>query len=78
MIVMRIVFQPRNFGPPLLEGPKAPERAGPHVTSGYQLVLHAAYYFDMFSMGVFTTRHLQTTGRLVQKLNVCIVDYPKG
>ena len=29
MIVMHLVFQPRNFGPPLLEGPKAPEQAGP-------------------------------------------------
>ena len=31
------------------------------------------YYFDMLSMGVCTTRHWQTTGRLVQELNVCTV-----
>ena len=27
--------------------------------------------FDIFSMGAFTTRHWQTSGRLVQELNVC-------
>ena len=32
-----------------------------------------ACFLDMFTMGVFTTRHLQTSGRLVQELNVCTV-----
>ena len=32
-----------------------------------------AYYFDMLSMGVCTTSHWQTSGRLVQELNVCTV-----
>ena len=31
------------------------------------------YYFDMLSVGVCTTRHCQTSGRLVQELNVCTV-----
>ena len=30
-------------------------------------------FFDMLSMGVCTTRHWQTSGRLVQELNVCTV-----
>ena len=34
-----------------------------------------AYLFDMVSMGVCTTRHLQTSGRRVQELNVCTVGY---
>ena len=29
--------------------------------------------FDMFSMGVYTSWHWQTSGRLVQELNVCTV-----
>ena len=32
-----------------------------------------AYFFDMLSMDVCTTRHWQTSGRLVQELNVCTV-----
>ena len=32
-------------------------------------------FFDMLSMGVCTTRHCQTSGRLVQELNVCTVDW---
>ena len=31
------------------------------------------YCFDMLAMGVFTTMHRQTSGRLVQELNNCIV-----
>ena len=30
-------------------------------------------FFDMLSMGDFTTRLWQTTGRLVQELDVCTV-----
>ena len=30
-------------------------------------------FFDMLFMGVCTTRHWQTSGRLVKKLNVCTV-----
>ena len=30
-------------------------------------------FFDMLSMGVCTTRHWQTSSRLVQELNVCTV-----
>ena len=30
-------------------------------------------YCDMLSTGVCTTKHWQTTGRLVQELNVCTV-----
>ena len=30
-------------------------------------------YFDMLSMGFCTTRHWQTSGRLVQELNMCTV-----
>ena len=32
-----------------------------------------AYFFNMLSMDVCTTRHWQTYGRLVQELNVCTV-----
>ena len=31
------------------------------------------FFFDMLSMGFFTTRHYQTSGRLVQELDVCTV-----
>ena len=31
------------------------------------------YLFDVLSMGVCTTRHWQTSGELVQELNVCTV-----
>ena len=31
--------------------------------------------FDMLSMAVFSTRHWQISGRLVQELNVCTVSY---
>ena len=34
----------------------------------------SVYSFDMLSMSVFTTRHCQTSGQLVQELNVCIVS----
>ena len=37
-----------------------------------------AYSFDMLSMGLCTTRHYQTSGRLVQELNVCIVLQANG
>ena len=30
-------------------------------------------FFDMLFMGICTTRHWQTSGRLVQELNVCTV-----
>ena len=30
-------------------------------------------FFEMLSMGVCTTRHWQTSSRLVQELNVCTV-----
>ena len=33
------------------------------------------YHFDMIIMGVCTTRHCQTSGRLVQELNVCTVHW---
>ena len=32
--------------------------------------MRLAYFIDMLSMGVHTTRHWQTSGRLVQELNV--------
>ena len=32
-----------------------------------------AYFFDMLSMWMCTNRHWQTSGRLVQELNVCTV-----
>ena len=35
-------------------------------------------FFDMLSMGVCTTRHWQTSGRLVQELNVCTVSQHKN
>ena len=31
-------------------------------------------FFDMSSMDVYTTRQCQTSGRLVQELNVCTVS----
>ena len=31
-----------------------------------------AYFFDVLSMDVCTTRHWQASGRLVQGLNVCL------
>ena len=31
------------------------------------------YCFDILNMGVYTTNHRQTSGRLVQELHVCIV-----
>ena len=31
------------------------------------------YFFDMLYLGVCTTRHWQTSGRLVQELNECTV-----
>ena len=31
------------------------------------------HVIDMLPMGVYTTRHCQTSGRLVQELNVCTV-----
>ena len=34
------------------------------------------YFFDILSMGVCTTRHWQTSGRLVQKTKVSTVDVP--
>ena len=34
-------------------------------------------FFAMFAMGVCTTRHWQTSGRLVQELNVCTVHKPE-
>ena len=34
-----------------------------------------AYFFDMLSMGVCATRHWQMSGRLVQELNVCTVQF---
>ena len=33
-----------------------------------------AYFCDILSMGVCTTRHWKTSGRLVQELNACTVD----
>ena len=32
-----------------------------------------AHVFDMLIMGICTARHWQTSGRLVQELNVCTV-----
>ena len=34
-----------------------------------------AYFCDILSMGVCTTRHWKTSGRLVQELNVCTVQH---
>ena len=31
-------------------------------------------FFDVLSMGFYTTRHWQTSGRLVQELDVCTVS----
>ena len=36
----------------------------------------SAHDFDMLFMGVCTTEHWQTSGRLVQELNVCTVYVP--
>ena len=36
-------------------------------------LMYLAYVFDMFFMGVYTTRHWQTSSRLGQELNVCTV-----
>ena len=36
-------------------------------------LMYLDYLFDMLSMGVCTTRHWQTFGRLVQELNVYTV-----
>ena len=33
-----------------------------------------AYFISMLSMGVCTTRHWQTSGRLVLEFNVCAVN----
>ena len=35
-------------------------------------------FSDMLSMGVCTTRHWQTSGRLVQELNVCTVTFVRA
>ena len=35
-------------------------------------------FFDMLPIGVCTTGHLQTSGRLVQELNICTVDVSSG
>ena len=35
-------------------------------------LIRLAYYYDMLSMSVFTTRHWQMSGRVVQELDVCI------
>ena len=37
-----------------------------------------AVFLYMFPMGVCTIRNWQTSGRLVQELNVCIVHTKKG
>ena len=31
-------------------------------------------FLDMLSMGFYTTRHWQTSGRLMQELDVCTVE----
>ena len=36
-------------------------------------LMYLAYFFDMSSLGVCTTRHWQTSTRLVQELNVYTV-----
>ena len=38
-------------------------------------LMYLAYFVGMLSTGVCTSRHRLTFGRLVQKLNVCIVDH---
>ena len=38
-----------------------------------QVIAFGNFFVDMLSMGVCTTRHWQTSGRLVQDLNVCTV-----
>ena len=35
------------------------------------VIMSLIYFFDMLSLGVCTTRHWQTSDRLVQELNVC-------
>ena len=35
--------------------------------------MYLAYFIGMLSTGVCTPRHQQTSGRLVQELNVCTV-----
>ena len=35
------------------------------------VIMSLIYFFDMLSLGVCTTRHWQTSGRLVQELKVC-------
>ena len=35
-------------------------------------------FFDMLPIGVCTTGHLQTSGRLVQELNICTVYSGRG
>ena len=42
----------------------------------YGSLMCLAYFFDMLSLGVCTTRDWQTTGPPVQKLNVCTVPTP--
>ena len=40
----------------------------------YKLGLRKLLIFlDLFLMGVWTTRHWKTSGRLVQELNVCTI-----
>ena len=36
-------------------------------------LIYLAYFFDMLAIGLFTNRLQQTSGRLVQELNVCTV-----
>ena len=36
------------------------------------------HFFDMLPMGICTTRHWQTSGQLVQELNVCTVYRDKS
>ena len=36
-------------------------------------LMYLAYFICMLSTGVCTPRHRQTSGRLVQELNVCTV-----
>ena len=41
-------------------------------------VIDVLWYFLTLSMGVCTTRHWQTSGRLVQELNVCNISSVKA
>ena len=43
------------------------------IRKQHRSLMCLAYFFDMLSMGVCTTRYWQTPGRLVQDLNVCNV-----